>query len=483
MSREVSYTHMQQRTIKSRMSIVSAVADGTMEGGVALDTIIETGETALSEWAAALVTTTAAATAYIDSLDIKSMEQNDLVDLLSSMILTMYDTENADDYLLDYLLEAFDALRPAFAREASMATIIVALPLMNLTAVSYVWLRKGIALETVILDCNEWLSPYEVDITMSYIVRIYLRENRDEPYDINYNPAREGDLSDLLSAQSIGVMMDVATSRGNDAMWNWMRPFFGVNSAIVPPGPWMLETLPPRIPPLPRAWIEVPPGIIDEALMEQLKLNIPDASLVRVEGMVMGDVRMTSATLKENVYGIKDDRFSSVEEEMELFRIYGPSNPFFIVGPLTDEARAEADEDYPPGSDRMFLCDLYNYDDEDEVVTPIYTGICDWNGSRIADERSALRRPVRSGGWMNSYSSFEHMKEQIEDSRSQDDGVDENLAMVETMEALVRQWGLYMNIEINGSLAFPRCQASCGDSHCHHGTDVQREDNGASSSH
>lgn len=456
---------------------------GSLENGVTIDTIVETGEEALDEWALAINRDTKSATSYIDSLDLKSMEQNDLVDLLSSMILTLYDMENADDYLLDYLLEGFDVLRPAFAREASMSTIIVALPLMNLTAVSYVWLRKGVALETVILDCNEWLSPYEVDITMSYIVRIYLREDREQPYDVSYNPAREGDLSDLLSAQSIGALMDAATSRGNDAMWNWMRPFFSVNAAIVPPGPWMIEGGPRVKLPLPRAWIEVPPGIIDDALMEQLKLNIPEASFIRAEGMVMGDVRMTTAGLKRDVYGIIDDRFSSVEEEMELFRTYGPSNPFFVVGPLTPELIKDADEDYPPGSDRMFLCDMYNYDEDDESVTPIFTGACDWNGSRIAGERYALRRPVRSGGWMNSYATFDHIKEQLEDSRSQDDGIDEDVALLETMELLVRQWGLYSSDipregeQIDGSLTLTRCQASCGSSHCHLRSHVQREDN------
>jgi hypothetical protein len=345
----------------------------------------------------------------------------------------MYDAENYDDALLDAVLSMFEVLRPPFAREVPMTTIIITLPLIDLGAVSWIWIRREIDIVTAFLDLVGWLPTEQVGTVLPLIVSIFLRQDINEIYDIYANPSTEGSLATLLSATQIGFLMDEAEKKGNDSVWNWLREEFAKNAPLVKAGPWVMDQgeRPKKVLDLPRAYIVGDP-LRPSFVQEQHKTFGESAE--KIVGILMCDAGVSTATTKREVYGIIDDRYKDEEEEKELFRQYGPSNPFF-----TDKAD---DEDIPAGSDRMFTCDVFNYDEDDEAE-PIYTGSCDWRGHKIDGERAAVRRPVPGGGWMGSYCSTYCIREQLEDGRGIIANVDGILAAVDSMEKQLVEWKVY----------------------------------------
>lgn len=100
---------------------------------------------------------------------------------------------------------------------------------------------------------------------------------------------------------------------------------------------------------------------------------------------------------------LRDGRLSTLQDNTTLFRILGPSNPI-----LNSKA-----EDFLRGDDRMFLCALYDYDEEEEEIQPWFTGNCSVCMRRIAHYWYAVRVPKPQGGWAGCYCSWEHAREDV----------------------------------------------------------------------
>lgn len=88
---------------------------------------------------------------------------------------------------------------------------------------------------------------------------------------------------------------------------------------------------------------------------------------------------------------------SLLQDNLDLFRILGPSNPQINAG----------SEDFLNGVDRMFTCSLYDYDDEDDEFFPWFTGNCLICLKRIRYYWHALRLARAEGGWTGCYCNFE----------------------------------------------------------------------------
>lgn len=93
--------------------------------------------------------------------------------------------------------------------------------------------------------------------------------------------------------------------------------------------------------------------------------------------------------------------------EKELFQIYGPANP------LVDQDLTLSGPSYKYGGCRMFLTDIFDYDEEFDQVQPWFTGACDMCHLRIRKYCHAIRRPRVLGGWYGCYCSFKCLRDSL----------------------------------------------------------------------
>lgn len=96
-----------------------------------------------------------------------------------------------------------------------------------------------------------------------------------------------------------------------------------------------------------------------------------------------------------------------------LFLIYGPANP--LVGQDLNLGNAkylesEMAQNYKYGGCRMLLCNLFDYNFEDDYLEDWFDGSCDYCLKRIKHRWYSLRVPRPHGGWENCVCSFECMR-------------------------------------------------------------------------
>ena len=385
---------------------------------------------------------------YLNEMVLDKGEISKNASLLSEMLIDLSDRSINDESLnsevvLDLLLESFTFLRPPLAQDVPMTSILVGLQEVHPGAISWVYVEKDVHPLTVILDSCRWVPNYMAALVLNTVASIFLRTNKDQLYDRVFNPQEpDTDATNLFSDDVLENIMEVAASKANDGVWNWCRIYY---NRPTPPGPHLIERpVNTPIPPLPVAYIV---GDIESAVISLTqRFNTPPENETRQGAILAADAGIQMADKRREVYGIDDTRYNShyntpEEYEAECFRYYGPSNPFF----LTDE---DDIEDVEPGSDRMFLCTVHNYNHEDEEDIPIYDGKCDWKGCGIAFERAAVRCPVPGGGWRGSYCTFTHTIESVEDARMNvgDVTTDATLTAIDVVMQQTKQYGIYKAI-------------------------------------
>ncbi|GAH66577.1 unnamed protein product, partial [marine sediment metagenome] len=85
--------------------------------------------------------------------------------------------------------------------------------------------------------------------------------------------------------------------------------------------------------------------------------------------------------------------------EKELFQIYGPANP------LIDQDLTLPGPSNKYGGCRMFLCDVFDYNEEFDILEDWFTGACEECHLRIRKRWDSIRRPRPLGGWQGVYCS------------------------------------------------------------------------------
>ena len=90
-----------------------------------------------------------------------------------------------------------------------------------------------------------------------------------------------------------------------------------------------------------------------------------------------------------------------------LFRIFGPANP------LVNQDLTLNTPSSKYGGCRMFLCDIFDFDEEFNVVLDWFRGVCDECHLRIRQRWHAVRRPRPHGGWEDAFCSWKCVRESL----------------------------------------------------------------------
>lgn len=113
---------------------------------------------------------------------------------------------------------------------------------------------------------------------------------------------------------------------------------------------------------------------------------------------------MVKAEKMEMVKPILEYEYNSAKQGDEyLFRILGPAN----LGPESSNTKY--------GGERMFTCDIYDYDEEEDMVRDWFTGACDVCFKRIRERWHAVRmpRPGTAGGWRGQYCTWKCCRDAV----------------------------------------------------------------------
>ena len=115
---------------------------------------------------------------------------------------------------------------------------------------------------------------------------------------------------------------------------------------------------------------------------------------------------------------LKERKEKELDKDRLLFWTFGPSNPLLNQNLNLDTPSARY------GGGRMFLFELFDYDEENDYIVDWFTGSCRQCLLRIRNRWDALRKPGSMGGWKYCYCSFDCMRKDHEETELQEDRID-----------------------------------------------------------
>lgn len=115
---------------------------------------------------------------------------------------------------------------------------------------------------------------------------------------------------------------------------------------------------------------------------------------------------------------LKERREKALEADRLLFWTFGPSNPLLNQNLNLDTPSARY------GGARLFLFELFDYDEENDYLADWFTGSCLQCLLRIRNRWEAVRKPVAMGGWKNCYCSFDCVRKDHEETEIREDKID-----------------------------------------------------------
>lgn len=382
--------------------------------------------------------------AFIDSIDLSQVLPTESEELLSSLLIEVYrnfplppygimnmesdviTTDESINYPGDarlietnddianqpfniknvilYLLGHFEQERLVQTRDVPMMILVSTFRSMSPTAISYVYMVNNLDLMTVLLDMPRCLPQDQTLETLELIVRIFNRANPLYAYDQIYNPDSGLKLHQIINVAGLELLMAIADQFQHTPMYNWLLDEYRNVSPTRKAPEWMLDDV----------------GIvIEEKLISTTDIDF-DAEATKIceewldpllvdRAVPIAEANMRISTTRQLLEqnNIIDGRFPSEDDEIRLFRLYGPSNPFGV----------DPENEMSEGQDRMLLCDTYNMDIEEDEY-PIFRGTCDYCGYKIISSRHVIRLPVQGGGWYGSYCRLECAQDSLVDSRS-----------------------------------------------------------------
>jgi len=145
-------------------------------------------------------------------------------------------------------------------------------------------------------------------------------------------------------------------------------------------------------------------------------------------GLSLGDIdRAKDHLLKTLAVSTRAEKIEMMRPIMEnqaqqilggdkwFFRVFGPANP------LVNQDLTLPGKSNKYGGCRMFLCDVFDYDEEFDYVADWFRGACDTCHLRIKQRWHAVRRPRPHGGWEGCYCSWKCARESIYENSSEPD--------------------------------------------------------------
>jgi hypothetical protein len=115
-----------------------------------------------------------------------------------------------------------------------------------------------------------------------------------------------------------------------------------------------------------------------------------------------------------------------LQNNEDLFRIFGPANPLYNQ----DLSKPGRSNKY--GGCRMFLCDVFDYDEEFDYLSDWFTGVCQECHFKIRHRWYAVRKPGYHGGWTGCYCSWDCVRQELYESDEPDLLTDELVNIFET---------------------------------------------------
>ena len=115
---------------------------------------------------------------------------------------------------------------------------------------------------------------------------------------------------------------------------------------------------------------------------------------------------------------LKERKEKELENDRLLFWVYGPNNP--LVGQKLSLNTPSAKY----GGGRMFLFNLFDYDEENDYMADWFTGNCSQCSLKIKNRWCAVRKPVALGGWKGEFCSWECVRKDHQETETREERSD-----------------------------------------------------------
>lgn len=213
-------------------------------------------------------------------------------------------------------------------------------------------------------------------------------------------------------------MRDSAEHRGNMLVYQFFEDLIMETNDYAPIPPWMVylngkDDLPKASEiKLPEYIVPDVPELSNEEAVEvllsglnNLGIEIEKEDLEEGRKLLLGELQVSTQLQKASLLETEIEKLSlnSLQNDLDYFRVLGPSNPFFNSTP----------EQMKFGGSRMFLANEFDYTEDDNIEdtpTDWFQGFCEQCHLKIRRRWHAIRRPVDSGGWQGCFHSFECLR-------------------------------------------------------------------------
>ena len=115
---------------------------------------------------------------------------------------------------------------------------------------------------------------------------------------------------------------------------------------------------------------------------------------------------------------LENQNNTNLQNNQLLFKIFGPSNPMVGHSYPDDNISSKF------GGARMFLFNLFDYDEEYDKIIDWFTGNCYQCKLKILQRWHAVRLPSPMGGWKNCYCSWECVEADLIETENSTDEKD-----------------------------------------------------------
>ncbi len=212
------------------------------------------------------------------------------------------------------------------------------------------------------------------------------------------------------------VAFESAESRGNEAVTRFLLPLLLPTEEYAPVPEWVKNF---RSGPVPNEKDVVPVTPKQPAPVNVMDISIDEMVDLLTDGLSTAGLSVDDVEESKNVIRsylqiapveermallqpvLEKEFLSSLQEDDDIFRVLGPANPLF----------GSEVEQMSFGGCRMFTCNVFDYDDDENEYFDWFTGNCEICRKKIRNRYHAVRIPKPMGGWVGCFCSFNHVRD------------------------------------------------------------------------
>lgn len=121
--------------------------------------------------------------------------------------------------------------------------------------------------------------------------------------------------------------------------------------------------------------------------------------------------KLSTSTRQEKIDMLKPIMENTAQQNLSgdvfIFRVFGPANP------LVDQDLTLNTPSAKYGGCRMFLCDVFDFNTEEDYVEDWFGGVCEQCNLRIRHRWHAVRKPRVHGGFVGCYCNWGCVRESV----------------------------------------------------------------------